>query len=38
MRASNFQWKVSAGRYLGIMAVLDGISKPFGGPVAVSIA
>jgi glycosyltransferase involved in cell wall biosynthesis len=37
MRASNFQWKASAGRYLDIMAVLDGMSKPSGGPVAVSI-
>ncbi|AGA11027.1 glycosyltransferase family 1 protein [Sinorhizobium meliloti] len=38
MQASNFQWKASASRYLDIMAVLDGMSKPSGGPVAVSIA
>ncbi|MCO5964850.1 glycosyltransferase family 4 protein [Sinorhizobium meliloti] len=38
VRASNFQWKVSAGRYLEIMAALDGMSSPSGEAVAVSIA
>lgn len=37
-RASNFQWKVSADRYLEAMAALDGLSIPSREPLAASIA
>jgi glycosyltransferase involved in cell wall biosynthesis len=38
VRASNFQWKASAGRYLEAMAALDGLSTPSREPTAGSIA
>lgn len=37
VRASNYQWKVSAGRYLDAMAVLDGLSTAAREPVRSAI-